>query len=505
MTTTTEPQTERETVDVAIVGSGFSGLGAAIQLKRQGRDDFVVLERAEEVGGTWWANTYPGCGCDVPSHLYSFSFAPNPNWSETYSQQPEIRDYLIDCSRKFGVRDHVRFNHELTDARWDADAQRWDIETTGGSFRARVLILAAGALFEPRIPDLPGIGSFEGETWHSARWNHDYDLKGKRVASIGTGASAIQLVPSIQPEVEQLYVVQRTPPWVFPHSTRPTTRFERRLYKRFPALQKLVRGSVYAARETFVLGFVKQPKIMKIAEKISRAHMRKEIDDPELLEKVTPDYTIGCKRILPSNKWYPALAQDNVELVTSGIREFKPNAIVFEDGTEREIDAVIFSTGFQVTEMPSSNLVRNAEGSTLRECWESNGGPQAHLGTAINGFPNMFLMLGPNTGLGHSSMVYMAESQINYMLDALRAMDERGAAAVEVRRDAEDAYNRDLHEKLQGTVWNTGCSSWYVDQHGRNVTLWPDWTFRFRQRTARFDPESYELAAPAREREDVAA
>ena len=496
---------ERQEVDIAIVGSGFSGLGAAIQLKRAGRDDFVVLERAEEVGGTWWANTYPGCGCDVPSHLYSYSFAPNPNWSETYSRQPEIRDYLIDCSKKFGVRDHVRFNHELTDARWDADAQRWDIDTTGGSFRARVLVVAAGALFEPRIPDFPGIESFEGEYWHSARWNHDYDVTGKKVVSIGTGASAIQLVPAIQPDVEQLTVVQRTPPWVFPHSTRPTTRFERRLYKRLPFLQKLVRGGVYAARETFVLGFVKQPKIMKIAEKISRAHMRKEIDDPKLLEKVTPDYTIGCKRILPSNKWYPALAQDNVELVTSGVKEIKPNAIVFEDGSEREADAIVFSTGFQVTEMPSSNLVRNADGDTLREYWEANGGPQAHLGTAISGFPNMFLMLGPNTGLGHSSMVYMAESQIAYFVDALRAMDEHGATAVEVRRAAEDSYNDDLHQKLQGTVWNTGCSSWYVDQNGRNVTLWPDWTFRFRQRTARFDAESYELSAADREREQVAA
>jgi cation diffusion facilitator CzcD-associated flavoprotein CzcO len=233
--------------------------------------------------------------------------------------------------------------------------------------------------------------------------------------------------------------------------------------------------------------------------------MRKAIDDPDLLEKVTPDYTIGCKRILPSNKWYPALAEDNVELVTSGVKEIKPNSILFEDGTEREADAIVFSTGFQVTEMPSSNLVRNAEGKTLRECWEANGGPQAHLGTAINGFPNMFLMLGPNTGLGHSSMVYMAESQIAYFVDALRAMDEKGAAAVEVRRDAEDAYNEDLHEKLQGTVWNTGCSSWYVDQHGRNVTLWPDWTFRFRQRTARFDAESYELSTPQRDRDEVAA
>jgi cation diffusion facilitator CzcD-associated flavoprotein CzcO len=484
-----------EQFDVAIVGSGFSGLGAAIQLKRQGRDDFVVLERAEEVGGTWWANTYPGCGCDVPSHLYSFSFAPNPEWTQTYSQQPEIRDYLIQCSHRFAVRPHIRFNNELTDAQWNAEAQRWEVETTGGSYSARVLVLAAGALFEPKIPDFPGIGSFEGEKWHSARWNHDYDLDGKRVVSVGTGASAIQLVPEVQKQAEQLYVVQRTPPWVFPHTNRPTTKFERRLYKRFPALQKLIRGGVYAGRETFVLGFVKQPKIMKLAEKIARAHMRKSIQDPDLLEKVTPDYTIGCKRILPSNKWYPALAQDNVELVTDGIKEITPDGFVTEDGTKRKADALIFSTGFRVTEMPSSNLVRNADGQTLRESWA--GSPQAHKGTAIHGFPNLFLMLGPNTGLGHSSMIYMVESQINYLLDALRAMDEQSAAAVEVRKDAEDAYNVDLHEKLDGTVWNTGCASWYVDQHGRNVTLWPDWTFEFRRQTAEFDRDNYEFV-PAR-------
>ena len=494
-----------ESVDVAIVGSGFSGLGMAINLKRDGRDDFVVLERADEVGGTWWANTYPGCGCDVPSHLYSYSFAPNPEWTQTYSAQPEIRDYLIRCADEFGVRPHIRTGNELTEAKWDDETQRWQIETTGGSYSARVLVQAAGALFEPKIPDFPGIDSFEGEKWHSARWNHGYDLKGKKVVSIGTGASAIQLVPAIQPEVGQLTVVQRTPPWVFPHTNRPTTRFERELYKRVPALQKLVRGAVYAQRETFVLGFVKYPKIMKIAEKIAKRHIAKQLGDrSDLLEKVTPDYTIGCKRILPSNKWYPAIAQDNVELVTSGIEEVKPRSVVFEDGTEREADALIFSTGFKVTEMPSSNLVRNGEGKTLREYWD--GSPQAHRGTAVAGFPNMFMLLGPNTGLGHSSMVYMAESQIAYVMDALREMDRRSAQVAQVRRGAETAYNEDLHEKLEGTVWNTGCASWYVDEHGRNVTLWPDWTFRFRRQTAKFDAGSYELqpARPA-EREAVPA
>ena len=325
-----------EQVDVAIVGSGFSGLGMAIQLKKDGRDDFVVLERAEEVGGTWWANTYPDCGCDVPSHLYSFSFALNPDWKETYSRQPEIRDYLIRCSHEYGVRPHIRFNNEMTEAQWHPDEQRWHIETTGGSYTARVLVQAAGALFEPNIPDFPGIDSFQGQKWHSARWNHDYDLTGKRVASVGTGASAIQMVPAIQPDVEQLYVLQRTPPWVMPHTNRDTKSWERLLYKRVPGLQKLVRGGIYASRETLVFGFAKQPRLMKLIEKLARTHIRKGLGDrQDLLDKVTPDYTIGCKRILPSNKWYPALASDNVELVTDGIKEITPGGFITQDGVER--------------------------------------------------------------------------------------------------------------------------------------------------------------------------
>jgi cation diffusion facilitator CzcD-associated flavoprotein CzcO len=353
-----------------------------------------------------------------------------------------------------------------------------------------------GPLAEPKVPDIPGLDRFEGAKFHSARWDHDHDLKGERVASIGTGASAIQLVPSIQPDVEQLHVFQRTPPWVFPHSNRPTTRVERTLYRALPALQKLVRGAVYAARETFVLGFVKNPRLMKVAEKLARVHMRRQISDPDLLEKVTPDYTIGCKRILPSNKWYPALGQPNVELVTSGIAEVREHSIVTEDGVEREVDTIIFSTGFQVTDMPVGKQVRGRDGRTLDETWE--GSPRAHLGCTVPGFPNFFMLLGPNTGLGHSSMVYMIESQVAYVLGALRTMESADAAALEVRAEAAAGFNEGIEAQLDGTVWNTGCASWYLDDTGRNATLWPDWTWRFRQRTANFDAPSYELhRAPA--------
>jgi cation diffusion facilitator CzcD-associated flavoprotein CzcO len=491
-----------ETFDVAIVGSGFSGLGTAINLEREGKRSYVVLERGDEVGGTWHYNTYPGCGCDVPSHLYSFSFAPNPDWSQTYSLQPEIRDYLRRCADDFGVRPHVRTNHNVTAATWNEDEQAWDVETSQGDFRATVLVAGTGPLTEPKIPDIPGLDGFEGKTMHSARWDHDYDLTGKRVASIGTGASAIQYVPAIQPDVERLTVFQRTPPWIMPHSNRPIRGWEHRLYRAAPALQRLVRGGIYSIRELAVLGFVKHPKVMKLVERVAKRHMRRQISDPELLEKVTPDYEIGCKRILPSNKWYRALTQPNVELVTGGVEEVRPRSVVGPDGVEHEVDVIIFGTGFEVADMPASKVIHGRDGQSLNEFW--SGSPRAHRGCTVEGFPNFFMLLGPNTGLGHSSMVYMAESQIAYMMDALRAMDEGGARTIEVRPEAIARYNDSIDQRMQGTVWNTGCASWYLDDTGRNATLWPDWTWRFRQSTAGFDAEHYALEQ-AHEREGVLA
>ena len=451
----------------------------------------MVLERGDDVGGTWHFNTYPGCGCDVPSHLYSFSFAPNPKWTRTYSRQPEIRDYLRGCADRFGVRPHVRLGCDVISAAWDEDTRRWDLETSTGNVSARVLVAGMGPLAEPKTPDLPGVESFEGKVMHSARWDHEYDLEGKRVASIGTGASAIQYVPAIQPEVAQLHVFQRTPPWIFPHTDRPTTRFERRLYRAFPALQRLVRGAVYAGRETNVLGFVKNPKFLKVAELMARRHMRKQLPEPELRERVTPDYKIGCKRILPSNRWYPALREPNVELVTAGVKEVRPRSVVDEDGVEREVDAIIFGTGFHVADMPAGRKVRGREGRTLQEVWE--GSPRAYLGTAVAGFPNLFLLLGPNTGLGHSSMVYMIESQIAHVLAAIRAMGEEKAETAEVRPGVAASFNDRIESQMEATVWNTGCSSWYLDSTGRNATLWPDWTFLFRRRAADFDLGAYDL------------
>jgi cation diffusion facilitator CzcD-associated flavoprotein CzcO len=480
--------------DIAIVGSGFSGLGMAIRLKQAGVDDFLVLERAGEVGGTWQANTYPGCACDVPSHLYSFSFALNPDWTQTYSTQPEIWAYLRRCADDFGIRPHLRLNCAVESATWLEEERRWELETTDGTIRARVLVAGMGPLTEPRIPDIPGLERFTGGVWHSARWNHDFDLRGKRVASIGTGASAIQYVPEIQGQVAALHVFQRTPPWVVPHSSRPIGEWERRVFRAVPAAQRLVRGGIYAAREALVLGFVKNPRLMTVLERLARKHMQHQIDDPELLEKVSPDYTIGCKRILPSNGWYRALGKPNVELVTEGVSEVRARSIVAADGREREVDAIVFGTGFQVTDIPAAHRVRGRGGRLLDDLWR--GSPRAHLGTSIAGFPNLFFLLGPNTGLGHSSMVYMIESQIGHVIDALRLMRERGAETIEVRPDAQARSNAELERRLEGTVWNTGCASWYLDRTGRNATIWPDWTWRFRRRVATLDPAEYRLETP---------
>ncbi|MDQ6803989.1 MAG: NAD(P)/FAD-dependent oxidoreductase [Actinomycetota bacterium] len=482
----------QEHAKVVIVGAGFSGLAMAIRLEQQGIDDYVILERADDVGGTWHYNTYPGCMCDVPSHLYSLSFAPNPAWSHTYSPQAEIRAYLQGCAEEFGIRGHLRTNVEVEAASWREDEELWDIDTSAGTFTANVLVAGMGPLTEPMIPALPGLARFQGKTMHSARWDHDYELAGKRVASIGTGASAIQYVPEIRPLLDRLYVFQRTAPWVMPHGDRPITELERMLYRRVPFAQRLVRASVYAARELLVLGFAKDPRLMGMLERLARSHMRRHISDPDLLERVTPDYTLGCKRILPSNRWYPALGERNVELVTDGIEEIRERCIVDARGVEREVDAIIFGTGFHVTDIPGAQQVRGRDGKLISEVWR--GSPRAYLGTAVPGFPNLFLLLGPNTGLGHSSMVYMIESQVEHVLRAILAMERSGATTIEVRPQAHAEFNRVLDERMRGTVWDTGgCTSFYLDETGRNATLWPDWTWRFRRLAARFDSGAYTL------------
>jgi len=478
-------------VRIAIVGTGFAGLGLAIRLKQEGIEDFVLIERADDVGGTWQANTYPGCQCDVPSHLYSFSFAPNPDWTRTYSRQGEIWNYLRDLARRHDLHAHIRFGHELTGATWDEAHARWHVETSRGAWTAEVVVDATGPLSHPQVPAIRGLRRFPGTAFHSADWDHDHDLTGERVAVIGTGASAIQFVPRIAGEVGQLHVFQRTAPWILPHTDRPTTRLERRLYRAFPLAQRIVRSAVYWSRESFALGFIKDQRFMKGAEKIALAHLRRQVRDPELRRKLTPQFRLGCKRVLLSNDWYPALTRPNVELVTESIREIRGRTIVLSDGSEREVDTIIFGTGFHVTDPPTARLVRGRDGRTLAEAMSA--GIQAYLGATMGGLPNFFKLIGPNTGLGHSSMVFMIESQLRYVMDALRIMDEQQIATFEVRPEAMTAYNAQIQSMMPGTVWMSGCASWYLDAAGRNTTLWPDFTWRFRYRTRRFNTRAYEL------------
>ena len=483
---------DRRDFHVAILGAGFGGLGMAIRLKQTGVEDFVVFERDEEVGGTWWANTYPGCQCDVPSHLYSYSFALNPEWTRTYPLQPEIRDYLRDCADRYGVRPHLRLGCTVERAEWDDEAELWRLETSDGTFTAQMVIAAPGPLSEPRIPDLPGMEDFRGTVFHTARWNHDHDLTGRKVAVVGTGASAIQTVPRIQPLADQVTVFQRTPPWVVPHRDRPLTGFEHELYRRLPAAQRTARTAVYLGRELLVTGLVYRPRLMNLVQKAAEAHLARQVPDPDLRAKLTPDYVLGCKRILPSNEWYPAMTEPNVELVPSAVTEIRPDGVVGADGVLHEADTLIFATGFHVTDAPFAQFIRGRDGQRLDDLWQ--GSPQAYRGGAVPGFPNLFWMIGPNTGLGHNSMVFMIEAQLNYLLDALDTMERRGASQIEVRQDAYEAYNAHLQERLAGTVWNTGgCSSWYLDANGRNATIWPDFTFRYWRQTRRFDEPAYVL------------
>ncbi|RZU15199.1 NAD(P)/FAD-dependent oxidoreductase [Streptomyces sp. BK239] len=488
--------TEHVHVRVAVIGSGFGGLGAAVRLRREGITDFVVLERAGGVGGTWRDNSYPGCACDVPSHLYSFSFAPNPEWPRTFSGQEHIRAYLERVTDTYGLRPHMRFDSEVKRMTWDAERLRWDIETASGALSADVVVSATGPLSDPKIPDIPGLDSFPGKVFHSARWDHDYDLAGKRVAMVGTGASAIQIVPAIQPVVDRLTLFQRTPPWVMPRMDRGITGAERWLHRRLPFTAQARRGLLWGIRELQVQAFTKHPNELGFVERLARGNMARAVQDPALRAKLTPDYRIGCKRILLSSEYYPALTRPNVDLVAAGLREVRGSTLVAADGSEAEADAIVFGTGFHVTDMPIADRVVGADGRTLAESWK--GGMQALRGASAAGFPNWMTIIGPNTGLGNSSMILMIESQLNYMADFLRQLDVLGGpgvrAALDARPSAVHAWNRRVQDRMRRTVWNTGgCTSWYLDPEGRNTTIWPGTTSEFRRATRRVDLAEYEV------------
>nr|WP_222858399.1 NAD(P)/FAD-dependent oxidoreductase [Paraburkholderia phenoliruptrix] len=479
---------------IAIVGSGFSGIGMAVRLKKMGITSFTIYEAAADIGGTWRDNTYPGAGCDVPSHLYSFSFEPNPAWSRVFSGQAEILAYLKHCASKYGVERYVRCNARVVAARFDEARYVWAIELdahgTRETIEADVLIAASGGLSRPAMPRIAGIERFEGKLFHSARWDHAYPLEGKHVAVIGTGASAIQFVPQIQPRVAQLDLFQRTAPWIMPKPDKRIGRRAQWLFEHLPFTQRLVRSAIYWKLESQALAFVRNPKLMNRPMKLCLSYLERRIKDPELRAKLTPNYRLGCKRVLLSSNYYRALVEPNVNVITTGIREIVADGIITQDGVHRRVDAIICGTGFQVNDVGPPFDVTGIGGADLGTLWLRDGA-QAYLGTSIAEFPNYFMIVGPNTSLGHNSMIYMIESQVQYIADCLRVLRQRNARAMNLRPDVQRDYNTRLQEDMRRSVWVSGCHSWYQTQSGKVTTQWPGFTFSFRKRTRRARPRDY--------------
>lgn len=474
--------------EVIVLGGGFAGLGAAIKLREAGITDFLLLEKAGELGGVWRENTYPGCACDVPSALYSYSFAPNPSWSRVFAGQAEIKRYLQRTAEQHGVLPHVRFHHEALSSHWsDADGC-WIIRTTAGEFRARFAIMACGPMHEPVYPDVPGLKEFAGEIFHSARWRHDLDLRGKRVAVIGTGASAIQFVPEIQPLVGKLTVFQRTPHWVLPKMDQTLPPLVQRLFKRLPLTQMALRGAVFGIFET-LNGGMQSKAAMKQFQRLGVYNLRRAIKDPELRRKLTPNYIIGCKRVLQSNDWYPALAQQNVEVVASGLREVRGKTLIAADGSSREVDVIILGTGFEIAEPPIAKRVHGRDGRSMAEVWA--GSPQGYMGTMVAGCPNGFLMFGPNIAVSSSAFLII-EAQLAYIMDALKQARAQGITTIEPDPVRIAEFNDRVQEALKDTVWNTGgCTSYFIDSNGRNSTVWPWTTLEMRRQLSRFKLDEY--------------
>lgn len=485
-------------MDIVVVGSGFAGLGMGIRLRRAGRHDFLILEQASSLGGTWRDNVYPGCACDVPSPLYSYSFAQNPRWSRLFSPQPEILGYLADTARREGLEPHLRYDATVTAATYDAIAQVWRVDVNGAaSYTCRALVLGVGALHVPQVPALSRLADYRGTTFHSSAWRHDEDLTGKRVAVVGTGASAVQIVPEIARVAGHLDVYQRTPAWILPKPDRRIGVDEQRLYQRYPLAQRALRDLLYWVLEVRGMGFTVSPRLASTLAGVSRRHLARQVPDHELRDKLTPHYQIGCKRLLISSHFYPALQRPNVDLVTDTIDGFTPTGLRTIEGTERPADTVVFATGFNLQANLECIRVTGIDGHTLEEVWAEQG-VNAHLGLMVSGFPNLFMLLGPNTGLGHNSVVFMIEAQIGFVLRALAALDSAGARRLDIRADAQRRSVRKVQDRLTGTVWQSGCRSWYLDASGRNYAIWPRTSLHYWLALRRLERRDYEFAsAPA--------
>ncbi len=479
---------------VLIIGSGFSGLGMAVNLKREGKHDFLVLERAADVGGTWRDNTYPGAACDIQSHLYSYSFKPNPRWSRVYAPQPEILEYLRSTAREEQILAHIRFGAAVERACWHEDRKIWVVQTPVGVFEAPVLISAAGHLSDPSYPDIPGISTFQGQIFHSAQWDHEADWSGKRVGVIGTGASAIQIVPQLARTAGRLTVFQRSAPYIIPRRDHVYSEAEQGMFERFPEAMQELRDELFWGNESRFPQRRQVPAFIEMIRGMAVNHLQSQIPQQELRKKLTPHYAIGCKRILISNDYYPSLMQSNVDLETAGIERIDETGVILKNGEKVELDLLVVATGFEATELPIAELIHGVDGQSLAQKWKNGG--YAFACTTVSGFPNFFFMLGPNTGLGAGSMIFMIETQINYIREGANYVLERGVVA-EPDAQAEIDYTDSIQRRSQGTVWvSGGCSSWYLHPtSGKLTALWPDFMSQFRKENGSFSAEGYHIRA----------
>ncbi|OSC21193.1 hypothetical protein B8W69_28685 [Mycobacterium vulneris] len=493
---------QRREVDAVVLGGGISGIAAVIRLRKEvGLTDVVLIERAQQLGGTWYFNTYPGAACDIPSSLYSFEFAPNPNWSRVFAKQGEILDYIQDVAMRFGVYDRAMLGTEVTQARWDESSQRWLVDTTAGDFSTPIFVFGVGALNEPLIPQVSGTEKFEGTQFHSARWDHDHDLTGERVAVVGSGASSIQLVPAIQPRVKKLVYLQRTAGWVWPKPDWRTTKLERAIYRRFPVTQRLLRAGQFLFADSLIRAYL-NVRIARLLNLIGRLHLLVVVRDRNLRRILTPTHDTGCKRIMIANDYLPAVAKDNVEVVPHGLREVRAHSVVTADGNEHEVDTIIWSTGFHAVDPPFIDHLYGRDGRSLAEVWQGN--PRAYMGASINGFPNAFMMWGPNSGTGCNFV--MVEAQLNYVIGAIQAMRHAKASSLDIKASVVTRWKAEMNDRMSGSTWSRGgCRSWYQDDAGEIHAIYGGDMYGFLRRsrkvevdmfTVQYDPSSkYPVAA----------
>jgi cation diffusion facilitator CzcD-associated flavoprotein CzcO len=494
-----------KTIDVAIIGGGFAGIGAAIRLKQQGISDFVIFERGTAIGGTWRDNTYPGAACDIPSRLYSYSFAPNPNWSHTYSGSNEILGYIEAMASEFKLHSHFRFGHNITGIVFDETAGLWDIAVEGraDAVRARTVVLASGPLANASFPVIPGLENYQGHKIHSARWDHDYDFTDKKVAVVGTGASAVQIIPELVAKAASVKVFQRTPGWVLPRVNRRINPLTKQLYRRVPAAENLARRAWFYGHESVALGVVWNTPLTRVVELVGRAQLHRQVKDPWLRRQLTPDFRAGCKRLLMTDDYYPALQAENCKLIAWPIARLSERGIRTAEGIEHQADCIVFATGFDVSKTGTPIPITGRDGRVLAEEWQR--GAYAFKSIAVSGYPNLFLTFGPNSGPGHNSALVYMEAQIDYVVSGIKTILDQDLRMLDVRRDRQDRYNAGMQRRLTGTTWNSGCSSWYLTEDGFNATMYPGFATQYVNQLRTVDLDDYNVVPAAARTPRIAA